>query len=1613
MSESQSQDTRYPATTGFTVLAKKNPLAEEILEARAPSGLTIRETIGCDGDFVVSLDWEEVPPELWATTQPQAGQTLFVCPSARGDNAKQLLATAAIIVAAIYTGGAAAAAFQAGGAAATGLSLGNAALWTSGIMAAGSLLLGALTKPPVIEPEAAPRALSSISSVRNRFPHYEPVPSLYGQRKIYPPYAAQPFTEIVGDDQYFNALFCVGIGDHEIESPRIGETALSNYAGIQLTQTKAPAWPDVSEQDLSTELDDPAKPGGGANITQTFTTAPGTEDISVDFMCPAGLIYVRDQGEKVEAWIDFKVEFRVVGGIPWANVRHLTWQERTVGNNIVFGLSGATVQSYVGPLSLSPINPDAFRVRYKKAQGLRFGLKWQASTGGGTQYEVRVTRVAFGQDRRFPDEVQPTQEARQREFDKYIQSFVWTKLRSHSIDSQAINTEGKVDFIQLRIKADDQLNGIIDQFSVIATRKLPRWTPTGGWEEPQPTRNPALAYLDVLMGEGNARAITRQQAPSRIWLDDFYRWGEANFFTHQFYYDDYIEQRSNVLSMLQTIAAAGRAARSMRDTKHSIIREEESQTPTQVITDRNSRNYRFERRFFDPPHAFQVRFPSEDADYQEDEIIVYTDGYHKNNADPAKFETLTFRGVTNYRQAYRFARFHLAQAKFRQRIHYRELDFSHLAALRGDCIAVQSDVMLAALGSGRITQIVGDKFTLDESFVIDSSKSYAAQFYVVDPDPMARVFISPVRVPVGVASRTFEVYPNRLDLRVREGDLVVIGEAATIKVPMKITNITPRSGLSAEISYVDLAPEILTADQGPLPDYRPIITVPVDPERVVPPTPRIVSVHSEPNLSVVMPSGHRAARMIVSYDMGAYAGLPQDQVEVRLRIRTTDGAGAWTVMPRQGVRSASIATLDVEPGETYQIQIRTITAYGTPSAWSLAAEHTVSAMAIVGPAAQSMWVAASPEGLYVVLNIDGVQRRDMSRVEIRVGIEDDKEAESTDVHSQSVPSDFEELEQLSIFIPLSGQARTLYVWARFVDVYANAGPWWPAFEASGFVWGQAIWGSSTVWGAKSLGGGILVQYPGQPVSGFPSTPQGSQFLRYPDGTWNLDELDVLFRFRRAGEEVSTRTVRVMRADDVLIAEVVGVSGEATTHTVVGAGSSSLTIQATHTNSGVIVPQGITAVVSGADGPPGEGLVSYVLSAGMARNGKTFTKISGGAAWDAGFYTTERFGSCIASFQPAQANLGFIIGVNQDPATNHSYETIDYGMYCGGDGRLYAYESGVDRGVISSSYAANDTLTVQYDGSHVRYTRNGFVLRTVPDAGKRFALDASYFGVGASANNVMFTTIAAGQIDLATQVFNKITAAFADAGLLNTNIGIGPDGKLIGAGGGQPIISELAGSVGAHQMTANVVAALQAVIGNLSAIHAELGNAVISTTGSLRSGASAYDGDGGWWLGFSGGEPGLSLRQGAEFIRFKPSTGVQASAVIKATNATDSFLPAWTGFSVTPTVAAYYIDMGKLVFLWFEADAVGTSNANAMTITNLPSAIRPSGIRFGTCPVYNQGDILQGGWEIPSAGGYSTIRFYLGLVAATSGSEGLRQDLAYFATSGTKGVPNGWLIVYPK
>ncbi|MBD4185358.1 hypothetical protein GUH45_17240, partial [Xanthomonas citri pv. citri] len=52
--------------------------------------------------------------------------------------------------------------------------------------------------------------------------------------RMTPPYGAEPYTEVQGDDQYLRLLFVWGYGPLDISDIKIGETDISEYDGVEI-----------------------------------------------------------------------------------------------------------------------------------------------------------------------------------------------------------------------------------------------------------------------------------------------------------------------------------------------------------------------------------------------------------------------------------------------------------------------------------------------------------------------------------------------------------------------------------------------------------------------------------------------------------------------------------------------------------------------------------------------------------------------------------------------------------------------------------------------------------------------------------------------------------------------------------------------------------------------------------------------------------------------------------------------------------------------------------------------------------------------------------------------------------------------------------------------------------------------------------------------------------------------------------------------------------------------------------------------------------------------------------------------------------------------------------
>jgi hypothetical protein len=161
--------------------------------------------------------------------------------------------------------------------------------------------------------------------------------------------------------------------------------------------------------------------------------------------------------------------------------------------------------------------------------------------------------------------------------------------------------------------------------------------------------------------------------------------------------------------------------------------------------------------------------------------------------------------------------------------------------------------------------------------------------------------------------------------------------------------------------------------------------------------------------------------------------------------------------------------------------------------------------------------------------------------------------------------------------------------------------------------------------------------------------------------------------------------------------------------------------------------------AGAAGATGLGQWTSANVVGVTQAGSTFTKTAGDGWGNAGFSSAQGFvGPCYAAASTSTSTLALAIGLNTDPTTDSSINSIDFCIYLGG-GNFSIYENG--SGITSpGTYVNGDILSVVNDGQTVRYCKNGVVLYTstiTPSTTAPYFLDAAIYTSGGVFNDVTF------------------------------------------------------------------------------------------------------------------------------------------------------------------------------------------------------------------------------------------------------------------------------------
>lgn len=839
-------------------------------------------------DVRVVIGADVIPHASWPRVRPREGTTVILRVVPAGGDTLRSVLTVAIIVAAIsvgqfYAPGIAGALLPAGsltglGASAIAPELISvvSALTTAGVAFAGTAALNYLIPPTTLGDQGTTTSLNAITGVQNTSNPGGPIPSILGRHRYAPPYAAPPYTEIIGDDQYVIAAFEFGFGPYNFTNHQLGDTPIATFADVQMEIQQGIAgdppitlYPQqVLEEQLSINLrNDEAS-------SSRFTARDATE-VSVDITFAQGLVYIDDKGRNQTGEVVLRRRQRKVGDVAWTTLPDLAF----------FG---------------------------KSRQPIRRSARWTLPARG--QYEIELYRTV-------PDYDNNSQIMGRSD---------WTAIRSFRPESP-FNFDKPTAKVALRIRASNQLNGIVNNYNAVAALLCRDWdAATESWITRE-TSNPASLALYALTGPANVRPKADSEV-DLTGLQDFHEFCVDKGLTYNRVHD-YSATR---LDVLKDICAAGRA--SPRDdgvTWGVVIDRPQDLTYVSAITPRNSWDFQGGTPYPLFPDGFRVKFIDATNGWNQGERVVPFPGISSDAVEVT--EDLDLPGVTDPGQIWKAVRRRQYELIHRPHSYTVSQDIESLVLARGDLAPLNHDVLDRDQVSARIRSIDGQTVGLDATVTMVTGRGYAANIRLSNGNSIRRGVVT---VPGDTATLRLIGDLTGLDA----DNLVLFG--TTVKGPtfdVVVKNVERGDNLTANLTLVDAAPQIddLTDAEVP-PAWDGRVGEATDISALVPGVPVItgtatdstalISVSVVPGAGVAVPASYVVSHRLhgggsfTTVTIDASAGVAQisgylTTDDVDIKVHAVSGYGVVSadsaVSVRNGFVEFSSGTTNLTPGTWY------------------------------------------------------------------------------------------------------------------------------------------------------------------------------------------------------------------------------------------------------------------------------------------------------------------------------------------------------------------------------------------------------------------------------------------------------------------------------------------------------------------------------------------------------------------------------------------------------------------------------------------------------------------------------------------------------------------------
>jgi hypothetical protein len=689
-----------------------DPMRREAFEVRGRA--RIRRYVPRNRPAIALLNGKPVLRAGW-NRRLRRGDRLMVVVLPRGGGAgrgsdplRTVLSLALLVVAPMAAGAILGVAGTAAGLAGTATLFGGFTVGQAlalGIVVGGQALVNALLPPPVPQQQQAPSPTYSLQAQGNLARIEQPIPVQYGRMKSYPDLAAQPYTQFEGEEQFLYQLFCLGVGEYEIEQTLIEDTPIESFSEIEtevigpsgqvtLFPTSVVTSVEVSGQDFPgrksgtwsrtgtvltvTETAHGRVTGQAVQIEITSGTGPAddvyqiatvpdadTFTLTVSTGSGSGNVNIRSVLGGIDGFVasgpDTDASALAIdivlprglydvdgGGNRVAMSISLAFEAREVDND------GLPVGSWA---SLGTVD-----ITDQTATPIRRSYRWDTAAAG--RYRVRAWRV----------------DAKSTAAED-AHDVIWYGLRAFL---QAPEDFGPVTLIAMRARATNNLSAQASrQVGVIATRKLPIWNGTT-WSAPTASRSIAWALADHARGTetGAGLADARIDLASLLALDAIWQDRGDRF-------DGRFDTASNWWEAATRIATAGRSKVFLQGGILRFVRDGAETVPVAAFSMRNIIRDSFEVDYIfqtgEVGEAVEVRYWDGTVWADRRVTAVLPDGSADN---PMRIDLF---GVTDRAQALREGMYQAAANKYRRRLVRFRTEMEGFIPSIGDLIAIQHD----------------------------------------------------------------------------------------------------------------------------------------------------------------------------------------------------------------------------------------------------------------------------------------------------------------------------------------------------------------------------------------------------------------------------------------------------------------------------------------------------------------------------------------------------------------------------------------------------------------------------------------------------------------------------------------------------------------------------------------------------------------------------------------------------------------------------------------------------------------------------------------------------------------------------------------------------------